>query len=88
MFYKELFSKKKLELTFACDTFLESLNLPTISNEEKLFCEETININDLKESLFSMENNKSPGNDGLTRELYVTFWEEVKILFVESFMFF
>ena len=25
-----------------------------------------------------MENNKSPGNDGLTKELYITFWNEVK----------
>ena len=26
-----------------------------------------------------MENNKSPGNDGLTKEFYVTFWNEVKV---------
>ena len=23
-----------------------------------------------------MENNKSPGNDGLTKEVYITFWNE------------
>ena len=26
-----------------------------------------------------MENNKSPGNNGLTKEFYITFWNEVKI---------
>ena len=26
-----------------------------------------------------MENNKSPGNDGLTKEFYITFWNEIKI---------
>ena len=26
-----------------------------------------------------MPNNKSPGNDGLTKEFYETFWEEIKI---------
>ena len=26
-----------------------------------------------------MENNKSPGNDGLTKEFYITFWNEVKV---------
>ena len=27
-----------------------------------------------------MENNKSPGNDGLLKEFYITFWNEVKAL--------
>ena len=26
-----------------------------------------------------MPNNKSPGNAGLTKEFYETFWEEIKI---------
>ena len=25
-----------------------------------------------------MENNKSPRNDGLTKEFYVFFWDEIK----------
>ena len=31
-----------------------------------------------------MENNKSPGNDGLTKELYCTFWNEIKNIFINS----
>ena len=26
-----------------------------------------------------MENNKLPRNDGLTKEVYITFWNEVKV---------
>ena len=29
-------------------------------------------------------NNKSPGNDGLTKEFYETFWEEQKQPFMNS----
>ena len=29
----------------------------------------------------SMQNNKSPGNDGPTKEFYVTFWEDIKDAF-------
>ena len=29
-----------------------------------------------------MENNKSPGNNGLTRKFHITFWNEVKGTFL------
>ena len=31
-----------------------------------------------------MENGKSPGNNGLTKEFYETFWNELKEIFIES----
>ena len=31
-----------------------------------------------------MENNKSLGNDGLTKEFYLTFWSELKDTFILS----
>ena len=32
----------------------------------------------------NMQNNKSPGNDGLTKEFFVTFWENRKDAFLNS----
>ena len=32
----------------------------------------------------SMKNDKSPGKDGLTKEFYVTFWDDIKATFVSS----
>ena len=32
----------------------------------------------------SMQNNKSPGNDALTKEFFVTFWEDIKDTFLNS----
>ena len=34
--------------------------------------------------LQSFENNKSPGNDGLTAEFYETFWNSIGNLVVDS----
>ena len=30
-----------------------------------------------------MQNDKSPDNDGLTKELYETFWDELKEIFTD-----
>ena len=32
----------------------------------------------------SMKNNKTAGNDGLTKEFYETFWDELKTPLMES----
>ena len=34
--------------------------------------------------MISFDNNKSPGNDGLTDEFYQTFRQDVKDIFFES----
>ena len=31
-----------------------------------------------------MQNDESPANDGLTKEFYETFWNELKEIFVDS----
>ena len=53
--------------------FLESLNIPKISDFEKTLCENEITLADLKESMLSMSDDKSPGNDGLSSEFYNFF---------------
>ena len=47
--------------------FLETLDLPIISAEERLVCETEVNTADLKNDLFSIEDNKSPGNHDITK---------------------
>ena len=40
---------------------------------------------EIKKALNKMANNKSPGNDGLPKEFYITFWEELKSDLVELY---
>ena len=35
----------------------------------------------MKNALKSLNNNKTSGNDGLTKEFYETFWDDLKLLF-------
>ena len=43
-------------------------------------CEEK----DIYESMINFGNNKSPGDNGLTKEFYQTFWQDVKDIFFNS----
>ena len=52
--------------------------LPKLQEEQVIKCEGEITEYELLKSLKSIKNDKSPGNDGLTKEFYETFWEEIK----------
>ena len=47
-------------------------------------CEGPITESELLNILKNMPNNKSPGNDDLTKEFYEKFWEEIKITWCNS----
>ena len=49
-------------------------------------CDQEITIEDLKETMLSMCDNKSPGNDGLSREFYNYFWDDISDLYFEGLM--
>ena len=46
--------------------------------------EKNLTEKELNSSLKSMQSDKSPGNDGLTKEFYETFWKQLKEIFVDS----
>ena len=66
------------------ETYSENIPLPKLTNEQTLSCEGIISEDKVFKSLKSMENNKSPGNDGPSKEFYECFWDEVKNLFLAS----
>ena len=70
--YKETsFSSNNLE------TYRNTISFPKFTKESKTL-DSGITEKELLIASQSMENNKSPGNNGLTRKFYITFWNEVK----------
>ena len=45
----------------------------TVSLENRTNCDKPFNTKEIRQAISSLENNKSPGNDGLTAEFYKTF---------------
>ena len=58
--------------------------MPTLNNEQALECEGIIIETELLKALRSMKNDKSPGNDGITKEFYEFFWDDIKNLLSDS----
>ena len=61
---------------------MDNISLPVIKNNDFFnLCE---NEDELLISVKNIQNNKTPGNDGLTKEFYETFWNEIKYVFLKS----
>ena len=79
LFYETLFQKpSQKDSADDVNHFLNTLDIPKLSTDQIFRCDI------LCDSMKSMENDKSPGNDGLTKEFYVTFWDDIKATFICS----
>ena len=64
--------------------FLNDITILSLTTEQSLSCEGNLTEKEIYNSLKSFENNKSPGNDGLAKEFYYTFWDDIKDTFMKS----
>ena len=55
-----------------------------VSTDQIIICDIELTEKDLYDSMKSMENDKSTGSDGLTKEFYVTLWDDIKATFISS----
>ena len=58
--------------------------MPQHNENDRATCEGNIGEKDCWEALQSMQNGKSPGNDGLTKEFYICFFNEVSKYLIDA----
>ena len=58
-----------------------------LSDHERNVLDGPITISELKSALWSMENSKCPGLDGLPKEFYTTFWSNIQQLLYDNYMY-
>ena len=71
-YYKDLFKAEVIDDNLA-DEFLSGL--PQLTPDDNQFLIGPIKKEEIWKSLTMMDNNKSPGPDGLTKEFYVAFFD-------------
>ena len=83
-FYETLFKTWEQKTEIEMEHFFSDVDIPKLSENQVKLCEENLTEKDLYNSLKSMQSDKSPGNDGLTKEFYEKFWNKLKKIFVAS----
>ena len=77
-FYKTIFTEKPKIQNEDITAYLNQISIPVLTGEQSQIHEGPISENELLQALKNMSNIKSPRNDGLTKEFYKTFWEDLK----------
>ena len=75
-FYQDLYTSKNKgsDSMQTAESFLSNLDIPGLTEEQKLSCEGKITPEECAAVLENFQNNKSPGNDGIPVEFYKKFW--------------
>jgi hypothetical protein len=74
-FYADLYTKEQMDGN-AQRHFLDNIS-SKLQQHEQTDCDAEITTQELTAALHTMQNNKSPGKDGLTREFYTKFWNHL-----------
>ena len=83
-FYQNLYkTKDSVEATDSIEAFLNSLNIPKLSEEQRQSCEGRISTEECRTIIETFQNNKSPGNDGLPIEFYKSCWDLISKPFID-----
>ena len=83
-FYMNLYrSKRDTHQSFNKKPFLDG-DLKTLNEEDKELCEGLVKVNEVKNVLRAMANNKSPGSDGYPAEFYKFFWSDIGVYVLNS----
>ena len=83
-YYRNLF-KRTSDLTVRqCKAFINDLNLPVLTSKLSDLCEGLLHSSERYQSLISMPSSKTPGNDGITKEFYLAFYQFIDKYFIDS----
>ena len=80
-YYKKLYDKKETQNS-RINFFDDSIK--KLDETEKQACEGLITELECTKALKGMQNNKSPGSDGITVEFYKIFWNTIKQHYIRS----
>ena len=83
-FYSNLYKKQSMKTDVECLEYLNSINIPCLTDSDAQSCEGRLTIKECWDALRSMKNNKSLGNDRITKEFLEYFWGKLGTFLVST----
>ena len=83
-FYKNLYRTKGIKKE-NINEYLSNTHPSILTHDEAQLCEGKIDIEECYLALKNMNKGKSPGDDGLPVEFYLTFWKNLKIPLINAY---
>ena len=83
-FYSNLYEQRSTKTKADCLHYISNFSVPKLSEEDRTICEGKLSKKECYDALLSLGNNKSPGNDGLSKEFYVRFFSEIHPFLIQA----
>ena len=75
--FSDLYKRQAFKTVEECFKYLESIDMPQLNEFDCNRCEGIITKRECWDALSSRNNNKIPGNAGLSKEFYICFFEKL-----------
>lgn len=84
-YYRTLYSQPQIDNASETDSFLASLHLPSVSEEENKTLISEITIEELNSAISRLKAGKTPGTDGFTAEWYKALREQLAPILLRTY---
>lgn len=85
LYYKDLYTQPTRAETGIIKSFLDSLDLPSIGEQQNKALLTEITIEELDSAISKLKANKTPGTDGYPSEMYKTFKPQITPMLLKCF---
>ena len=83
--FSQKFKNKSNHTEQECLDFLQDINLPKLDDEEASLMGRKVSTGEVLEVLHSMPSGKTPGNDGLSKEFFLAFFNIINEDLINSY---
>ena len=85
--FVSLYTKDENVQTHSVDDYLNGCSYPSLDDTDKEMCDKPLCLEELDSVVNKLNNDSSPGIDGITSLFFKTFWDKLRIPLLQNFQY-